>query len=39
MDGSLVSANLVLAVNSGLWSFDGWDSLNFGVEELNNPKR
>lgn len=39
MGGSILSTNLVLAVNSGLWSYDGWDSLNFGVEELKNPKR
>lgn len=34
-----MSANLVLALNSGLWAFDGWDTLNFCMEEINNPKR
>lgn len=39
MDGSIWSANLVLAINSGLWSFNGFESLNFGIEEIEDPKR
>jgi L-type amino acid transporter 9 len=30
---------VALAFYSGLWAYDGWNSLNSITEELKNPKR
>ncbi len=30
---------VALAFYSGLWAYDGWNSLNSVTEELKNPKR
>ncbi len=30
---------VALAFYSGLWAYDGWNSLNLVTEELKNPKR
>jgi amino acid transporter len=30
---------VALAFYSGLWAYDGWNSLNTVTEELRNPKR
>lgn len=30
---------IALAFYSGLWAYDGWNSLNTMTEELKNPKR
>lgn len=31
--------NIVQAMFAGLYSYDGWDILNYGVSELENPRR
>lgn len=36
---SLSIGSLGLAFYNGLWSFDGWNQLNFITEELKNPSR
>uniref|UniRef100_A0A914CB21 Uncharacterized protein n=1 Tax=Acrobeloides nanus TaxID=290746 RepID=A0A914CB21_9BILA len=30
---------IVSALFAGLFSYDGWDVLNYGIEEVSNPKR
>uniref|UniRef100_A0A1I7Z3M3 Solute carrier family 7 member 13 n=1 Tax=Steinernema glaseri TaxID=37863 RepID=A0A1I7Z3M3_9BILA len=35
----LAAGTLVSALFAGLFSYDGWDILNFGAEEIENPKR
>uniref|UniRef100_A0A914W4D9 Uncharacterized protein n=1 Tax=Plectus sambesii TaxID=2011161 RepID=A0A914W4D9_9BILA len=40
MDGSTTNAeNIVLALYSGLFAYNGWEILNVGTEEIRNPKR
>lgn len=34
---SASAATIALAFYNGLWAFDGWNSVNFFVEELRNP--
>uniref|UniRef100_A0A0N4Z027 AA_permease domain-containing protein n=1 Tax=Parastrongyloides trichosuri TaxID=131310 RepID=A0A0N4Z027_PARTI len=36
---ALTGGGLVTAMFSGLYSYDGWDILNFGLGEVENPKR
>ena len=31
--------NLVDGLFAGLFSYDGWDIINFGMEEVDNPRR
>lgn len=31
--------DLSKALVAGLYSYDGWDVLNFGIEEIENPSR
>lgn len=31
--------NYVMALYSGLWSFAGWDILNYGIPSVKNPRR
>ncbi|KAK0395335.1 hypothetical protein QR680_001236 [Steinernema hermaphroditum] len=35
----VAAGSLVSALFAGLFSYDGWDILNFGAEEIENPKR
>ncbi|CAI9735030.1 (0,+)-type amino acid transporter 1-like isoform X1 [Octopus vulgaris] len=38
--GSETSGSVIaLAFYDGLWAFDGWNSLNYAIEELKNPYR
>ena len=30
---------IVLAFYAGLWSYAGWDVLNYGTTEVRNPRR
>uniref|UniRef100_A0A158R562 Y+L amino acid transporter 2 n=1 Tax=Syphacia muris TaxID=451379 RepID=A0A158R562_9BILA len=36
---SATVGSLVLALYAGLFSYDGWDILNFGAEEIEKPKK
>uniref|UniRef100_A0A9J2PEL9 Amino acid permease/ SLC12A domain-containing protein n=1 Tax=Ascaris lumbricoides TaxID=6252 RepID=A0A9J2PEL9_ASCLU len=39
-DGTNFDAgNVALALYAGLFSYDGWDILNFGAEEIEKPRR
>ncbi|KAK0392986.1 hypothetical protein QR680_000007 [Steinernema hermaphroditum] len=39
-EGSTTKAgDIILALYAGLFAYNGWDILNFGAEELENPKR
>uniref|UniRef100_A0A0K0DZF7 Amino acid permease/ SLC12A domain-containing protein n=1 Tax=Strongyloides stercoralis TaxID=6248 RepID=A0A0K0DZF7_STRER len=35
----ITGGGLVTSMFSGLYSYDGWDILNFGLGEVDNPKR
>uniref|UniRef100_A0A0N5CCH0 AA_permease domain-containing protein n=1 Tax=Strongyloides papillosus TaxID=174720 RepID=A0A0N5CCH0_STREA len=35
----ITGSGLITAMFSGLYSYDGWDILNFGLGEVDNPKR
>ncbi|CAI9735028.1 (0,+)-type amino acid transporter 1-like isoform X2 [Octopus vulgaris] len=38
--GSETSGSVIaLAFYDGLWAFEGWNSLNYAIEELKNPYR
>ncbi|KAK6103178.1 Amino acid permease family protein [Brugia pahangi] len=40
MDGTQVRpGHIIAALFAGLFSYDGWDILNFGTEEIEKPKR
>nr|CDP97705.1 Bm2958, isoform b [Brugia malayi] len=40
MDGTQVRlGHIIAALFAGLFSYDGWDVLNFGTEEIEKPKR
>ncbi|TKR93034.1 hypothetical protein L596_007567 [Steinernema carpocapsae] len=40
MEGSnFAPGNLVMAFYGGLWSYAGWDILNYGTPEIHKPKR
>lgn len=31
--------DIVLGIYAGLYAYNGWDVLNYGTEEIRNPKR
>jgi hypothetical protein len=40
MEGSTFNVgSIVLALYASLFAFDGWDVLNFGIEEIERPRR
>lgn len=36
---NLRPGNIALALFGGLYSYDGWDILNYGIEDVKSPRR